>query len=106
MNDEKTLLQQIREKEQEYAEKIKVVKARTDAEIASAKEEMESLLCTADGTGKKDAEQIYWQGKAKTEAELKSLREAAEKERADAAARGERNLSRAVEKITGLVTME
>ena len=45
---EKTLLQQIREKEQEYAKKIEVIKKETDAAIASAQSEAESLLCTAD----------------------------------------------------------
>ena len=49
---EKTLLQQIREKEQEYAKKIEVIKKETDAAIASAQSEAESLLCTADSCRK------------------------------------------------------
>ncbi|MFA5268390.1 MAG: V-type ATPase subunit subunit G family protein [Methanoregula sp.] len=103
---EKTLLQQIREKEQEYSKKLGVIKQETDAAIASAQAEAESLLCTADGAGKKEAEQIYWQEKAKIEAGIEALRHGAAAERESAAARGERNLHRAVEAITGYVTGE
>lgn len=103
---EKTLLQQIREKEQEYAKKLGVIKNETDAAIASAQSEAESLLCSADSAGKKEAELIYWQEKGKIEAEIEALRQGAEAERELAAARGERNLPRAVEAITGYVTRE
>ena len=48
MEPEKTLLQQIREKEMEYAGKIEAVKIETDAAIAAAENEAENLLCTAD----------------------------------------------------------
>ena len=103
---EKTLLQQIREKEQEYAKKIEVIKKETDAAIASAQSEAESLLCTADSVGKTEAEQIYWQEKGTIETEIEALRRGAAAERESAAARGEKNLPRAVETITGYVTME
>jgi vacuolar-type H+-ATPase subunit H len=103
---EKTLLQQIREKEQEYAKKITVIKKETDEAIASAQTEAESLLCTADSAGKTEAEQRYWQEKGKIETEIEGLRHGAAAERDRAAARGEKNLSRAVETITGYVTMK
>jgi vacuolar-type H+-ATPase subunit H len=102
---EKTLLQQIREKEQEYAKKLEVIKKETDTAIASAQAEAESLLCTADATAKKEAEQIYWQEKGKIETEIEGLRHGAAAERESAAARGEKNLPRAVDTITGYVTM-
>jgi vacuolar-type H+-ATPase subunit H len=103
---EKTLLQQIREKEQEYAKKLEAVKKETDAAITSAQADAESLLCTADASAKKDAEQLYWQEKGKIEAEIQVLRSSAAAERDSAAVRGERNLPRAVETITGYVTRE
>jgi vacuolar-type H+-ATPase subunit H len=103
---EKTLLQQIREKEQEYAKKIEIVKNETDAAIASAQNEAEGLLCTADSAGKKEAEQLYWQEKAKIETEIEGLRHGAAAGRDMAAARGEKNLPRAVDTITGYVTRE
>jgi hypothetical protein len=106
MEPEKTLLQQIREKEQEYAQKIEVVKTETDAAVAAAKNEAESLLCTADSVGTTEAEQLYWQEKAMLEADIETLKGSAARGREAAAARGERNMTRAVESITGFVTME
>jgi len=103
---EKTLLQQIREKEQEYAKKIEVIKKETDAAIAAAQSEAESLLCTADSVGKTEAEKLYWQEKAAIETEIETLRRGAAAERDMAATQGERNLPRAVETIAGYVTME
>jgi len=103
---EKTLLQQIREKEQEYAKKLEGIKNETDVAIASAQEEADSMLCTADSAAKKEAEQLYWQEKAKIEAGIADLKRAAAAERESAAARGAKNLPKAVEAIAGYVTRE
>jgi len=103
---EKTLLQQIREKELEYADKIEAVRKETDSVIASARSEGESLLCSVDSAGKKDAEQLYWQEKAKIETEVEALRRDAAVRQEIAATDGERNLPRAVQTITRYVTME
>jgi V/A-type H+/Na+-transporting ATPase subunit G/H len=105
MEPEKTLLQQIREKEQEYAKKLEIVRTETDAAIASAQSDAESLLCTADGAGKKEAEQLYWEEKGRIEAEIEGLKRGAAAERDTAQDRGEKNLPRAVETIAGYVTM-
>jgi hypothetical protein len=104
MEPEKTLLQQIRQKEQEYALKIEAVKEETDAAVAAAKGEAESLLCTADSAGTTEAEQYYWKEKAGIEADINRLKESAAAVRDAAAARGERNRARAVEAITRFVT--
>jgi vacuolar-type H+-ATPase subunit H len=106
MEPEKTLLQQIREKEQEYAQKIESVKKETDLAVEAARNDAEALLCTADGTGKADAERLYWEGKAKTETEIEVLKRSAVAEREAAAATGDKNVSRAVDAITAYVTME
>jgi vacuolar-type H+-ATPase subunit H len=103
---EKTLLQQIREKEQEYAKKIEIIKKETDTAITSAQSEAESLLCTADSAGKTEAEQFYWQEKGKIETEIEGLKRGAAADRDLAKARGEKNLPRAVDIITGYVTRE
>jgi len=103
---EKTLLQQIREREQEYAKKIEVIRKETDAAIASARGEAESLLCTAESAGKTEAEQRYWEEKGKIETEIEGLRREAAAGRERAAAAIERNLPRAVGAITGYVTRE
>jgi vacuolar-type H+-ATPase subunit H len=101
---EKTLLQQIREKEQESAKKIENAKKDAGEAITAAQNEAESLLCTADGAGKQEAEKLYWQEKGAIEIEIEQLRSDAATVRDTAAARGEKNLSRAVETITGYVT--
>jgi vacuolar-type H+-ATPase subunit H len=106
MEPEKTLLQQIREKEQEYAQKIEDVKKETGLAIEAAKSDAEALLCTVDSSGKIEAEQIYWEGKGKIEAEIEELKRSAVAERESAAVKGERNQSRAVDAIAGYVTME
>ena len=103
---EKTLLQQIREKEQEYAKKLEVIKKETDTAIASAQADAESLLCTADATAIKEAEHLYWEEKGKIETEIEGLRSGAVAERDSATARGGKNLSRAVGAITGYVIMK
>ena len=46
MEDEKTLLQQIREMEQEFTKKIEIVRAETEAAVAAARSEAEDMLCT------------------------------------------------------------
>lgn len=106
MEEEKTLLQQIREKEQEYAKKLETVKKETDLLVEAARSEAEALLCTADGTAKAEAERLYWEGKAKIETEIEGLKSGAMAEREAAARSGAKNLPRAVDAITGFVTME
>jgi len=103
MDEEKTLLQQIREKEQEYAQKLELVKAETEAAVAAAKNEAESLLCTADSAGKTEAERLYWEEKSKIEADIADLKTRAAAEREAAAVRGEKNRSRAARAITSSV---
>jgi vacuolar-type H+-ATPase subunit H len=106
MDPEKTLLQQIREKEQEYAQKIEGVKKETALAVEAAKNEAEALLCTADGSGKAEAERLYWEGKSKIEAEIEDLKRGAVTIRETAMARGEKNQHRAIDAIKGYVTME
>lgn len=106
MEPEKTLLQQIREKEQEYAHKIELVKAGTETAVAAAKADAESLLCTADSTGSAEAERLYWQEKGKIETEIEALKSRAAAERDLAARKGTENLPRAVQAITSYVMME
>jgi hypothetical protein len=90
MEPEKTLLQQIREKEQEYAAKIEGIKKETELAVETAKNDAEALLCTVDSSGKIAAEQLYWEGKGKIEAEIEELKRGAAAERETAIARGER----------------
>ncbi len=103
---EKTLLQQIREKEQSVAKKIESVKEETDASIAAAKTEAENLLCTASAEGKIAAEELYWREKGRTEARIEELRQDAEREVKATEERGTKNIPAAADAIVRYVTME
>jgi vacuolar-type H+-ATPase subunit H len=106
MEEEKTLLQQIREKELEFARKIDEVKGETDRAVEAARNEAEDLLCTADSTAKTDAERLYWEKKGEIETDIEEMRHRAGAELAAAVKTAEENLPRAVDAITRAVTME
>lgn len=106
MDMEKTLLQQIREKEQDVAKKIENVRAGTDATITAAKIDAENLLCTANAEGKTAAEELYWREKGKTEAHIEQMRQETALEAEAAAEKGRRNIPAAAEAIVRFVTME
>jgi vacuolar-type H+-ATPase subunit H len=106
MDTEKTLLQQIRDKEQEFTHKIDAAKKEADAMVTAAKTEADELLCMADADGKKSAEQVYWSVRGKTALEIEALNKSADLERAALLAKGERNIPAAAEQIVRYVTME
>ena len=103
---EKTLLQQIREKEQDVAKKIEDVKGETDASIAAAKTEAENLLCTASAEGKTAAEELYWREKGRTETRIEELKRDAGREAEAATERGNKQIPAAAAAIVRYVTME
>jgi vacuolar-type H+-ATPase subunit H len=106
MIEEKTLLQQIRDKEQEFSKKIETVKQETDAQIAAARSEREGTIRDAGRSGKTAADELYRKDKQKTESEIGQMKKASAIETEAARVKGEKNLPPAVEKIVGYVTME
>jgi len=106
MDSERTLLQQIRDKEQELKKKIETVKGETEASVGAARNEAEDLLCTADKMARTTAEQVYWKERGKTEIEIEALKQAAELERETAVLQGEKNRPAAVARIVRYVTGE
>jgi vacuolar-type H+-ATPase subunit H len=103
---EKTLLQQIREKEQDVAKKIEDVRAETEASITAAKTDAENLLCTANAEGKKAAEELYWREKGKNEARIEQVKKDAGRNAEATAERGQKRISVAADAIVRCVTME
>lgn len=99
MADDKTLLQQIREKEQELGREVETVKAETDAMIEAARTEAGDLICTADKLGKTTAEQVYWKARGTTAAEIEELKREADLARDTSGLQAERNLAPAVARI-------
>jgi len=106
LDTEKTLLQQIRDKEQEFSRKIDAARADADAMVAAARAEAEDLLCTADAAGKVSAEQVYWNVRGKTAIEIEALNKAAKLDQEAASVREERNIPEAAERIYRYVTLE
>jgi vacuolar-type H+-ATPase subunit H len=106
MEEEKTLLQQIRDKEQAFSKKIEAIKQETDEQIAAAEREREITLRQAEATGKKSAEELFRREQQETEIELGRMKEAAEFETETAIVKGTGNLQPAIEKIIGYVTLE
>jgi vacuolar-type H+-ATPase subunit H len=106
MEEEKTLLQQIRDKEQEFSKKIETVKQETDAQIAAAKNERDGTIHDAGRSGKAAADELYRKDIQKTENEIGQMKKMAALETEAARVKGEKNLPPAVEKIVGYVTME
>jgi vacuolar-type H+-ATPase subunit H len=103
---EKSLLQQIRDKELEFSKKIDTARADAESVIAAARTDAEDLLCTADTAGKTNAEQVYWNERGRTESDIEALKSAAEQEMKRALREGEQNLPAATERIVRYVTME
>ncbi len=106
MEPEKTLLQQIRDKEQELASRIDAARQEADAEVTAARNEAADLLCTADKMAKTTAEQVYWKERGRTETEIEALQKAAELELEATTLQGERNIGAAAREIVGYVTMK
>ena len=106
MEEEKTLLQQIRDKEQEFSKRIETVKQETDIQIAAAGKERETVLHEAMTSGKNSAEELYRREQQTTAIEIGRMKKVAESETETANVKGKRNLHPAVDKIIGYVTME
>ncbi|HNX18315.1 MAG TPA: V-type ATPase subunit subunit G family protein [Methanoregula sp.] len=103
---EKTLLQQIRDKEQEFARQIETARAEAEKWVAAARTESEDMICIAEKAGKTSAEQIYWAERGKTETGIEALKKTAAQELTTVTLTGEKNVPKAAERIVRYVTME
>jgi len=106
MEVEKTLLQQIRDKEQEFSKRLETVKQETDAQIATEKAKRDNALHEAERTGKIAAEEQLRKEQQKTDIEIERMKKAAAAETEAARVKGEKNLPLATDKIVSYVIME
>jgi vacuolar-type H+-ATPase subunit H len=106
MEGEKTLLQQIRDKEQEFSKKIEMVKQETDAQIATARAGREKALIEAQQTGKNTADELFRKEQQNTDSEIERMKKASAAETEAARVKGERNLPLTTDKIVSYVIME
>lgn len=106
MEEERTLLQQIRDKEQEFSKRIETVKQETDAQISAAKNERDGTIRDAGLSGKNIAEDLYKKERQKSESEIEQMKKTAAIDTEAAREKGKKNLQLTVEKIIGYVTTE
>ncbi|MGA2161580.1 MAG: V-type ATPase subunit subunit G family protein [Methanoregula sp.] len=104
MDSEKSLLQQIRDREQEFAIKIEAAKRETEAEIAAAYQQADTIITEAGKRRKAAAEALLHEETATTGAEVDRIKKEAAALAEAARKNGERHLPSAVEKITEFVT--
>src|SRR5512143_3049617 len=105
MEEEKSLLQQIRDKEEEVSKKIGSVQAETDAIIASAGKEADLIIRNAEAEGRASADELFRREKGKIQADIAKINDDAAAAAGTARAMGERNMNTAVDKIVRHVTM-
>jgi hypothetical protein len=106
MEAEKTLLQQIRDKEQEFSKRLETVKQETDAQIATEKARRDNALLEAERTGKIAADELLQKEQQKTDIEIERMKKAAVAETEAARIKGEKNLPLATDKIVSYVIIE
>jgi vacuolar-type H+-ATPase subunit H len=106
MATEKTLLQQIREKE--LLLNIKIEEARREAErqVGRAKEEARTIIEESEKAEEAAAREYYTKEMEELEKEIGELKDQAARETLAVRERGERGLSRAVDLIIRSVSME
>ena len=103
---EASILQRIRRKEVELS--IQADQARREAEqiTADAKREAADILKNAEAEGAKVAEEYYEKRLVSVHDEVENLKRLGEEEAKSAQLKGERNLSKAVDKILKVVSPE
>jgi len=103
---EKTLLQQIREKELMLNIKIEDTRKETEEIITTAKKKAREMIENSEKEGKKSAEDYYTKEIEKTNREVENLRNKGYQQAATIRTEGERNLPAAIEKIEKKVLTE
>ena len=105
MDTTKTLLQQIREKEQDVSKTIEAVRQESEAVIAAARAEAEKIRREADLRGRYAAEELAKREREKTIAEVALLKKTTAADMERVAKAGEQNRKTAAEAIVRHVTM-
>ncbi|MEN6611126.1 MAG: V-type ATPase subunit subunit G family protein [Methanoregulaceae archaeon] len=104
MEEERTLLQQIRDKERELGNEMDRLRKESEAGIAAARAEADHVLKQAEEEGRRIADSHIRKARESTDAEIKALafQESALME--TLRAQGERNIPAAAERIAKFVT--
>ncbi|MDO8873038.1 MAG: V-type ATPase subunit subunit G family protein [Methanoregula sp.] len=106
MAEEKSLLQQIREKELMISIKIDETRREAEEVIISARKEASEMIETSEREGKKTAQEYYEKEMEKLRKEVEQIRNQSNEEAILVRAEGERNLPAAIDKIAKVVSLE
>lgn len=105
MVDEKTLLQQIRDKEQQVSRMIETVKEETDTVITAAKSEAERIIQDAEKSGRSAAEELLRVENTNSQKQAEEVKKTFAAEVESAKTSGEKNLNSAADTIVNYVTL-
>jgi len=106
MAEEKSLLQQIREKELTISIKIDETRREGEEVILSARKEASEMIETSEREGKKAAQEYYEKEMETLRKEIEQLRNQSNQQALLVRTEGERNLPSAIQKITKVVSLE
>jgi len=106
MAEEKSLLQQIREKELTISIKIDETRREGEEIILNARKEASEMIETSEREGKKTAQEYYEKEMEKLRKEIEQLRNQSNQQALLVQAAGERNLPSAIDKIAKVVSLE
>ena len=104
MAEEKSLLQQIREKELTISIKIDETRREGEEIILHARKEASEMIETSEREGKKAAQEYFEQEMEKLREEIEQLRNQSNQQALLVRAVGERNLPSAIDKIANVVS--
>jgi vacuolar-type H+-ATPase subunit H len=104
MAQEKTLLEQISDKEEELKVKTDLVCSQAEEIVASARNDAAQIISSAKKEGKIKAEGIYTQGLQEITTEINQIKKEGRRKSDEIRSQGERNLDRAALKICELIT--
>jgi len=106
MAEEKSLLQQIREKELTISIKVDETRREGEEVILTARKEASEIIETSEREGKKAAQEYYEKEMEKLKKEIEQLRDQSNQQALLVRTEGERNLPSAINKIVKVVTLE
>lgn len=106
MAEERSLLQQIREKEMMISIKIDETRRESEEILLNARKEASEIIETSEREGKKAAQEYYEREMEKLKKEIEQLKDQSNQKALLVRAEGERNLPSAIDKIAKVVTSE
>jgi len=103
--EEKSFLQQIREKEMMISIKIDETRREGEEIVLKARKEASEMIDTSEKEGKRSAQEYFEKEMEKIRKEIEHLREQNNQQALLVRAEGERNLPSATDKIVKVVTL-